>query len=232
MKEFEIKFNDLHRILIGEVPYHFYIEVIFRVAFVYLILMVSMRLMGKRMSTQLGRNEMAAVTSLAAAIGVPLMNPDRGLLPAVIIAAVLITYQILIAKKASTNRKFESFTQDKYNMLVKDGVLNTKAMMLTRVSRDRVFAQLRSESITHTGEVKRLYFEAAGTFSILAAEDPKPGLSILPEWDKEVIKDLHRSVDMQICGYCGYQESGTVAEDKSCNNCQHNEWVKAVTSLE
>jgi uncharacterized membrane protein YcaP (DUF421 family) len=232
MKEFEIKLSDFQRILIGEVPYHFYIEVIFRVAFVYLILMVSMRLMGKRMSTQLGRNEMAAVTSLAAAIGVPLMNPDRGLLPAVIIAVVLITYQTFIAKKASTNKKFESFTQDKYNMLVKDGVLDTKAMMLTRVSRDRVFAQLRSESISHTGEVKRLYFEAGGTFSILTSEDPKPGLSILPEWDKEMSADLHRSVDIQVCGYCGYQDSGTVVAGKSCSNCQHNQWVKAVTSLE
>jgi uncharacterized membrane protein YcaP (DUF421 family) len=232
MKEFEIKFNDIHRILIGEVPYHFYIEVIFKVAIIYLILMVSMRFMGKRMATQLGRNEMAAVTSLAAAIGVPLMNPDRGLLPAVIIAAVLITYQTLIARKASTNKKFESLTQDKYNMLVKDGVLNTKAMMLTRVSRDRVFAQLRSESVSHTGEVKRLYFEAAGGFSLLAAENPKPGLSILPEWDTEISAILHKPIEEQICGYCGYHQLKPVVEGKSCSNCQHNEWVKAVSSVE
>ena len=232
MKEFEIKFSDIQRILLGEVPYHFYFEVIFRAAFIYLILMVSMRLMGKRMSSQLGRNEMAAVTSLAAAIGVPLMNPDRGLLPAVVIAAVIITYQTLIARRASINKKFESLTQDKYNVLIKDGVLNTNAMMLTRVSRDRVFAQLRSESVSHTGEVKRLYFEAGGTFSILASEDPKPGLSVLPEWDEEMSGDLHESVEMQICGYCGYHDPEIVAHDKSCINCQHKTWVKAVIALE
>ncbi|MEJ7560620.1 MAG: YetF domain-containing protein [Pedobacter sp.] len=233
MKEFEIKFSDIHRILIGDVPYHFYLEVIFRVAFIYLILMVSLRLMGKRMSTQLGRNEMAAVTSLAAAIGVPLMSPDRGLLPAVVIAAVIITFQILIAKKASTNKKFESFTQDKYNMLVKDGVLDTKAMMSTRVSRDRVFSQLRSESISNLGEVKRLYFEAGGSFSILAAENPKPGLSVLPEWDVDMSSDMHQSVDQEICGYCGYQDPGPVAaKEKVCGNCQHKDWVSAVTLLE
>jgi uncharacterized membrane protein YcaP (DUF421 family) len=231
MKEFEIKLSDIHRMLIGDVPYHFYLEVIFRVAFIYLILMVAMRFMGKRMATQLGRNEMAAVSSLAAAIGVPLMNPDRGLLPAVVIAAVIITYQTLIARRAAVNKKFESLTQDKYNMLVKDGVLNTSAMMLTRVSRDRVLAQLRSESITQLGEVKRLYFEAAGSFSILTAEKPKPGLSIIPEWDVEMSSDLHKPAQQQICGYCGNQEVG-VTDGKICTNCQHKQWVSAVISLE
>lgn len=229
MKEYEIKLSDIQRILIGEVPFHFYIEVIFRIAFIYLILMVSMRLMGKRMSTQLSRNEMAAVASLAAAVGVPLMNPERGLLPAFAIAVVIITYQILIAKKASVNKKFESATQDEYNTIVKDGILNTDAMLLTRISRDRVFAQLRSEGISHLGMVKRLYFEAAGSFSILSASEPKRGLSILPEWDVSLFRELHTKTTMLVCHYCGKPKEATEAGDNTiCSNCKHNDWVHAV----
>ena len=232
MKEFEIRFNDIKRILIGEVPYHFYLEVIFRVAFVYLILMVSLRLMGKRMSTQLSRNEMAAVASLAAAIGVPLMNAERGLLPAVVIAAVLITFQILIARRASVNKKFESLTQDKYNVLVKEGVLDTRAMMLTRISRERVFAQLRSEEISHLGEVKRLYFEANGAFSIVKATQPKPGLSILPEWDKEMFSAMHMLSGQVVCKNCGFAKPSSISADPSCKNCQLKLWGAAVNSRE
>lgn len=230
MKEYEIKLIDIQRILIGDVPYHFYLEVIFRVAFIYMILMVSMRLMGKRMSSQLSRNEMAAVASLAAAIGVPLMNTDRGLLPAVIIAAVIITFQIIIARLASINKKFESLTQDKYNMLVKDGVLNTKAMMLTRVGRERVLAQLRSESISHLGEVKRLYFEAGGTFSLLTRTKAKPGLSVLPHWDQEISLDLLKLTDQKICQYCGYAKPLMFSEEIQCENCKHSQWGNAVIS--
>lgn len=232
MKEFEIKLSDIQRILIGEVPYHFYLEVIFRVAFIYLILMVSMRLMGKRMSSQLSRNEMAAVASLAAAIGVPLMNAERGLLLAVVIAAVIITFQILIAKLAATNKNFESLTQDKYNMLVKDGVLNTSAMMLTRVSRERVFAQLRSEEINHLGQVKRLYFEASGALSILKNVQPKPGLSILPDWDKEFSADLQLMSKEQVCQYCGNEKPRAIAKDISCKNCKRILWGPAVSCRE
>jgi uncharacterized membrane protein YcaP (DUF421 family) len=231
MKEYEIKFSDIQRILFGDVPPHFYLEVILRVAVIYLILMVSMRAMGKRMSSQLSRNEMAAVASLAAAIGVPLMNPDRGLLPALVIAAVIICYQIIIAKKASVNKKFESITQDKYNMLVKDGVLNPDAMLLTRISRDRVFSQLRSQGISHMGMVKRLYFEAAGTFSILSAAETKPGLSVIPDWDMQLSVAIHTTADEQVCSYCGTgKPAGSTGGEVICPNCKNKEWVRAVSN--
>ncbi|MEH3114212.1 DUF421 domain-containing protein [Pedobacter terrae] len=230
MKEYEIKLNDLRRILIGEIPLTFYAEVILRTAVIYLILMISMRLMGKRMSSQLSRNEMAAVASLAAAVGVPLMNPDRGLLPAVVIAIVLIGFQLLIAKIASKNKKFESITQDKYNMIVKDGVLNIKAMLLTRVSRDRALAQLRKEGITHLGSVKRLYFEAGGTFSLLKTAKPLPGLSIIPAWDDEFSDEIHRrDTAVLLCSNCG--NSKPDATVVNCQNCGENNWIPAVNNL-
>jgi len=228
MKEYEIKLSDLQRILVGEVPFHFYLEVIFRVVVIYLILMVSMRLMGKRMSSQLSRNEMAAVASLAAAIGIPLMNPDRGLLPAVVIAVVIITYQVAIARRAARDKRFESMTQGAYNMLVKDGVLNIDAMILTRISRDRVFAQLRSESIPHLGLVRRLYFEAGGGFSLLKAADPKPGLSIIPDRDKHLFAGLNVPVAGEVCSNCGNPRQSGKGPAEVCNVCHSHHWEAAV----
>ena len=229
MKEYEIKITDLHRILIGDVPYHFYIEVIIRISFTYLLLMVSMRLMGKRMSSQLSRNEMAAVASLAAAIGVPLMSPDRGLLPAVAIAIIIISYQMLIASKSAVNRKFESITQDKFDTLIVDGILDTKTMLSTRVSRERIFAQLRTEGISHLGKVARLYFEAGGFFSVLQRNDPKPGLSIIPQWDADFSEELHVQTDTIICEKCGAPGPDNNSHKNAvCYNCGEAQWVRAV----
>jgi len=90
MKPEEIKFGDWMRVFVGEVPASFYLEIIIRMAVVYALLIVSMRLLGKRMASQLTRNELAAMVSLAAAIGVPILAPDRGILPAIIIAIVVI----------------------------------------------------------------------------------------------------------------------------------------------
>lgn len=226
MKPNEIKLDDLQRILIGEVPFHFYIELIFRFFIIYLILMTSMRLMGKRMASQLSRNEMAAIASLAAAVGVPLMNPDRGLLPAIIIAAVILTYQILIAKKATRSKKFEMITQDNLDILIEDGVLKPEVMLKTRITRARVFSQLRHQGIRQLGMVKRLYFEAGGNFSLLKEPKPKPGLSILPAWDQEVVLELQQIPTLQVCDYCGNDNK---SKDKdTCPVCNKKKWTIAV----
>ena len=220
MKEYEIKINDFLRMLIGEVPLHYYLESLFRLAFIYLILMSAMRLMGRRMSTQLSRNEMAAVVSLAAAIGVPLMSPDRGLLLAVVIAFVIIGFQYLISRIASINKKFESLTQDRYDILIEDGVLNLKVMHRTRVSRDRVFSQLRTKGITHLGMIKRLYFEASGGFSFLKQPGELPGLSIVPSWDLGLDAEIHRTSENIICDNCGLpQENADRKDRQQCSNC-------------
>ena len=71
MKPEEIKFGDWMRTFVGQVPPEFYIELVIRSFLVFLILLVSMRMLGRRMAGQLNRMEMIALFSLAAAIGVP-----------------------------------------------------------------------------------------------------------------------------------------------------------------
>lgn len=225
MESFEIEITDLERIFFGEVPASFFLEIIFRTAFVYLILIVSMRLMGKRMSSTLQRNELAAIVTLAAAIGVPIQEPGRGLLPAAIIAIVVIIIQQRIAKITSKDEKFESLSQGELVTMVKDHVLNLDAMSHSKVSRQQLFSELRSRSIKHLGKVKRLYMEANGTFSLVEDTPEQPGLCILPEWDTNYRKPMHIENHTYVCNICGNKKDDSAI---NCNNCQHDDWVKAV----
>src|SRR5687768_1016937 len=131
MKPEDIKLWDWQRIMIGEVPGPFLLEVVLRILIVYIILMVSMRLLGKRMAAQLSRNELAAMVSLAAAIGVPILAPDRGILPPIIIAIVVVSVSRFISRFAAKSQKIESLTQGSIDTLVKDGVLQLEALTKT-----------------------------------------------------------------------------------------------------
>src|SRR5881296_1334450 len=102
----DIKLSDWQRIVVGEAPPSFYIELVIRAFIVFVLLCVSMRLLGRRMAAQLNRIEMIALFSLAAAIGVPLQAPDRGLLPAFVIAAVVIALGRLVALISFNSQKF------------------------------------------------------------------------------------------------------------------------------
>ena len=227
MKKHEIHLSDLQRILIGEVPGMFYIEVIIRAIVFYLILIGAMRLMGRRMASQLSRIEMAAMVSLAAAIGVPLQSPDRGILPAVVIALVVVSIERIISYFATKNEKFEARTQDQLDVLVEDSVLKLKEMQRTRITKDRLCAHLRAEGLTHLGSVQRLYLEANGSFTLIRAPEAKPGLNILPAWDDEFIQELERT-DVLVCAMCG-KEQGTEDIKGTCFNCSSTEWDQAVT---
>jgi uncharacterized membrane protein YcaP (DUF421 family) len=226
MKPYQIHLEDWQRILLGEVPGAFYIEVIIRAVVIYLILIGSMRIMGRRMASQLSRIEMAAMVSLAAAIGVPIQSPDRGILPAVMIAIVVVGVQRIISMYSARNQKFEDLTQDDLDVLVEDSVMQLDKMKRTRITQDRLCAHLRSEGLTHLGCVQRLYLEANGAFSLVKSADPKPGLCILPAWDEDFVNELEETNTI-CCVECGKEQEDR-RESNKCSNCQASNWTRAV----
>jgi uncharacterized membrane protein YcaP (DUF421 family) len=162
MTKEQIKLFDFRRILLGDVPAEFYIELVLRSLFVYLLLMIAMRFIGKRMSSRLGRTELVALVTLAATIGLPLTAPERGVLPAAIIAVLVVIISRWIATKAVKDTGFETFSQGGIDTLVKDGVMDLNTMKKVRMTRERLVSQLRQSNVKQLGEVKRLYMEANG----------------------------------------------------------------------
>jgi uncharacterized membrane protein YcaP (DUF421 family) len=226
MKPYEIKLEDWQRIFQGEVPPVFYIELVIRVAFIYLLIIVCMRLMGKRMASQLTRNELAALSSLAAAIGMPILSPERGLLPAVIVAFIVVGAQRGMAKISARYEKFNRWSQGTTDVMVENGCLFLDEMKRARISRERLYAQLRGSGITHLGMVKRLYFESNGTFTLIKQPEPKPGLSVVPSIDPAFSKEQAYSDTAYVCCNCGKVTEGE--KPSQCDNCQDKEFERPV----
>jgi uncharacterized membrane protein YcaP (DUF421 family) len=226
MKPEEIKLGDWARILSGAVPPEFYLEVIIRTIIVFLLLIASMRLFGKRMPAQINRLEMVALFSLAAAIGVPLQAPDRGLLPAFVIAVLVILLGRLVSTIAFRSEKVETVLEDFVTILVNDGVVDMKKLKGTTISIERLLAQLRSEGVRHLGEVKRLYIEANGAFSLLREEQPKAGLAVIPAYDKALLDEQKQSGE-KVCRRCGKLRKDNMVREQ-CSNCGDRVWVPAI----
>lgn len=221
----DFKIWDWQRVFVGEVPPAFLLESVLRVVVLYLLLIISMRLLGKRIASQLTRNELAAMVSLAAAIGVPILAPDRGIVPPFVIALVVVAISRLVALLSAKKAKLEVITQGSIETLVSKSILNIKSMTKSRIPKERVFAQLRTDSLRHLGEVDRLYIEANGSFTLIKAREVKPGLAIIPTNDPEFLGQLKRT-EIQVCNFCGKRRHNH-NEDK-CSNCEHNDWSQAV----
>lgn len=233
MKTEEFKLTDLNRILIGEVPGAFFIEVILRTIIIYLMLILAIRLMGKRMALQLNVTEMTAMVALAAAIGVPMQAPDRGILPAAVIAMVVVLAERSITRFTLKSQSAETLFHGDMNVLIEDSVINYDCLKYVSMSKSLVLQQLRAQGIGHLGEVKRLYMESSGAFSLVKLDDPVPGLSVIPENDKDFWAAEERCIDVYVCTNCGNQASQDAkgkAEipNSTCERCHTDKWEQAV----
>jgi uncharacterized membrane protein YcaP (DUF421 family) len=193
----------------------------------YAVLLIAMRLIGRRMSSQLTRNELLALVSLAAAIGPALQDPTRGLLPPVVIAIAVVGLQQFTARSVFRSRRFDELVNGHAEVLLVDGRFQIDAMRRNGISRERLMSEIRSHGVLQLGAVERVYIETNGSFSLVMAEQPKPGLSIVPEWDPSLAEELSYDEGARACTMCG-ATAASAERAEACQFCHQHEWHRAV----
>jgi uncharacterized membrane protein YcaP (DUF421 family) len=225
-----IHLSDLQRILVGDAPYAFLLEVIIRTLVIYLVLLIVIRFMGKRMSGQLTIMEMAVMITLGAIISVPAQVPDRGLLQGILLLAMVLAFQRGVTRLTLKSNRLEDAIYGSGSVLIKDGVIQVAQLTSAKVTQAQLFAVLRSQQVYHLGMVKRMYQEATGDFSIYLQQQPAPGLSVLPETDRDALDGrLKKDANMHACTICGHTEQGPLSGlRKTCIVCGNYTWEEVV----
>jgi uncharacterized membrane protein YcaP (DUF421 family) len=229
MKKEDIHWDDWHRILFGAAPAEFLLEVLIRTIIMYLILLVILRLMGKRMGGQLTISELAVMVTLGAIICVPMQIPDRGVVQGMFVIVCALIFQRAFTLLGFKSSKWETILQGKESVLVKDGVIVVKELDKANISRQQLYAILRSQEIYNLGEVERVYAEACGIFSVYKVEEPKAGLSLFPPLD-EGVHDVQGTVeeDIMVCRMCGRTAESEAEKKGHCKNCGCGDWEVAI----
>lgn len=135
MKKGEIQITDWQRILLGQAPLEFLVEVVVRTLIVYLVLVLAMRLLGKRMNAQLSVAELSVMIMLGGIVSVPMQVPDRGILHGVLVLSCMVGLYRGINGLAFRFRRVEQLTQGHLHIVVTDGVLDLHAMTRVRLAR-------------------------------------------------------------------------------------------------
>lgn len=180
------------------------------------------------MSGQLTILEMAVMLTLGAIVSVAMQVPDRGITLSMFVLFCTIAFQRGLSWLGVKSAGIEELTQGRISTLVKDGVLDLKEMGRCRISRQQLFAELRSSGIYNLGDVRRVYLEACGVFTTVKMHTPAPGLPTLPPGDNEALSLLNYTGNIA-CTNCG----NAVANEpsvKTCPRCGANRWTTAVTN--
>lgn len=224
--KFEI-FN-WERLLMGEeLPYTFLLEVMFRSVTMFMVLLLVLRLSGKRGIKQLSIFELAIIISLGSAAGDPMFYHEVGLLPAIAVFLVVITLYKGITYVSGRVEKVEEFIEGKPLKLLEDGVIVYENFKNESLGYDELFSELRLKNVDQLGQVKKAFLETSGELSVFfyPDEEVKWGLPIQPDVFNQTEKVILKA-GVYACSHCGLVKTITSSE-LICPTCSKKSWIEA-----
>ncbi len=221
---------DWQQIFINELTGQFVLEIIFRTAFMFVVVLVILRLSGKRGIRQLSIFELAIIISLGSAAGDPMFNEEIAVLPAVIVCITTIGLYRVITWITPKSEKFERILEGEPVYIVEEGIMVFKDDAKDTLSKDEFFAELREKGVEHLGQVKTAILETNGNMSVFyyPNEEVKPGLPILPKIYSQRTARIDKT-GVYACAYCG-RVARLSSGQHNCARCRHNEWIEAQKS--
>lgn len=141
-------------------------EFIVRAAAVYLVLMLMVRLAGKRTVGQFTPFDLLVVMLLSESVSNSLSGGDESLVGGLVVAATLMVLNTAFAVASARSRRVEEVTEGTPVLVGRDGQVFEQVLKRERVGIGEFEKALR-EADCDLAEVKCAFLETDGSFSIL-----------------------------------------------------------------
>lgn len=221
---------DWNQFLAGDDDVSFIAEIGLRTISMYFIIVIGLKLMGKRGIKQLSVFELVVIIGLGSAAGDPMFYKEIGMMVPLAVFAIVIGAYRLTTYLMGKSEKFEALVEGKPTCLIRDGEFSISNFKKENMAKDEFFAEMRQKSVSHLGQIETAIIETSGNVSIFFYEDEqvKYGLPILPDLFKKTLKIISEP-GKYACAFCGNVEDLSVdANQHACKKCEKIIWVKAI----
>ena len=150
------------------------ITAFFRTAILYLLLIVGLRLTGKRQIGELEPIELVLTMLLSDLASVPMQDFGIPLVNGVIPIVTLLAMSMLLSCVSLRNVRFRTLICGKPAIIIRNGKLQQDAMRHNRLTLDELFEELRTQGVTDIGDVKYAILETGGQLSVLLRTVAQP----------------------------------------------------------
>jgi uncharacterized membrane protein YcaP (DUF421 family) len=223
---------DLGRMLLGDEPPLFLLEIALRTVLIYVYTLALIRWIGSRSIAQLSLVEFLLVIALGSAVGDAMFYPDVPLVHCMIVITVVVLLDKALSFLVARNSRLEDVIEGKSVELVRNGLIRRGELRRTNMGLDELFEQLRLKGIRNLAEVRAAFLETNGMVSVFENSTAKTelGLSIDPPWDiAEPTKHDAGSFMSGSCtlACCECAAVVSVSQDDAvpqCQNCGSEHW--------
>lgn len=216
-------------IFINDTTWHFAFELILRSFVMFMLIIVFLRLTGKRGVRQLSIFEVAILLALGSISGDPMFDHEIPILHAVVVMTVVIMTYRLITLLMMKYQPFEDLIEGKSLYIVEHGMLVVEKIKQGKMSYDEFFAEMRQQNVEHLGQVRVALLETDGKLSLLyyPDDDVQYGLPLFPKAHRPCITIQPEQI--YACIHCGQCQTLSNPH-QACPRCQNRQWTVAINS--
>ncbi|MBL7706668.1 MAG: DUF421 domain-containing protein [Taibaiella sp.] len=220
----------LEKLLLDGAQFDFMLEIFARTILMFLLILIVLRLSGRRGVRQLTLFEVAIILGLGSAAGDPMFQEDLPVIYGVIVLFSVIVFYKLITWLASRSDRLTRLLEGSAMVIVEEGMFDIEGNRNADFSQNEFFAELRNQSIEHLGQVRLALLEVDGSMSILKYDEANTryGLPLFPNAHKAI--DPRTAEPPYACMFCGNIASTLAATEQSCSRCHKDEWAKAINT--
>ena len=139
----------------------------FRTVILYLLLMVGLRLMGKRQIGELEPSELVLTLIISDLASVPMQDFGIPLANGVFPIVTILCLSLLMSYFSLKSIRFRSLVCGRPTLIIREGKLLQANMAKNRFTLDELYEQLRSQGISDLSAVKYAILETSGQVSVL-----------------------------------------------------------------
>lgn len=220
---------DFAKIFLDQLTWSLTLELLLRSSIMYVMIILFLRLTGKRGVRQLSIFEVAIILSLGSIAGDPMFSTDLPLVMAFVVMSTIILLYRITTLLMMKYQPFEDLLEGKALYVVEEGVLVIEKIKQGKMSHDEFFSEMRQQNIEHLGQVKVGLLESDGKFSLLLypPEQVRYGLPLFPK-AYQTVNVIEEQVYYS-CTHCGQTQYLAQAKD-ICSRCGCKDWAKSLNT--
>lgn len=150
------------------------LQIALRTAVVYLVVLIGVRLCGKREVGQMTPFDLVLLLLISNSVQNAMTGPDTSVIGGVIAASTLLLLNYLVGTLAGVNRGFRRIVEGEPSLLIHDGKPIESHMKAEHVSMDELDRAVREHGIAKCSDVALAVLEVDGSISCLKYDEIKP----------------------------------------------------------
>ena len=153
---------------------HVLLQIVLRTGVIYLLVLIGVRLSGKRDVGQMTPFDLTLLLLLSNSVQNAMTGPDTSVMGGAVAACTLLILNYLVAEVSGGNRRFRRLIQGQPSLLVHDGKMIEAHLAREHVSVDELHRALREHGINSIDQVALSVLEVDGSISCLKYDEIKP----------------------------------------------------------